>query len=367
MGVVAVTGCTSKLFEPLGKIGQVGSSVPLASAALFPRTYGAMESLNKLYLSEKAQRLKAIAKSLKKSKGDPAILASEAHKIGHEIVDHWSASGVLLALDQDLRELLLTRPKLLSLPLPGTDKKVLSLQIELGLTKDDIKGWEGKLKWDKARLLKAIERKGAEYLWRDWLNKTLGFNQVQPQQAFIPLSPKLVIGAGFLIFLLLVHATDCIDAGGCDGNLGIFFPPTPPAPPPPGCFVKGTLVATAQGLKPIEQVQAGDAIYAFDLRVQDRVLRKVLKTSEVQEEEILVLNLGTETIRCTPRHRFYTGQWVPAEELNYGDRVLSVESSWKELKEIRREVQPQSVFNLHVDGAHNYFAGGILSSEYKTP
>lgn len=367
MAVGAVSGCTTYL-NRIGKIDQTGAggSIPLSTTALFPKTYRAMKSLNKHYLYEKTQKLKQIVRSLKKIQGDPTILTSEAHRIGHVIVDHWSTSGVLLALDQDLRELLLARPELLVLPLPGTDKKVRSLQIALGLTDDDTKGWEERLKWDKAQLLKAIERKGSEYLWRDWLDKSFGFKRVQPQQVFTTAGPIVVAGALLLIVLVLVHSCDCSDLGGCDGHLGFFDPPPPP-PPPPGCFVKGTLVATLSGLKPIEQIRIGDDIYAFDLRVQDLVPQKVIQTLEVREEEILVLDFGAEKIRCTPLHQFYTGQWIPAKELDRGDRVLSLEGSWKELKEIRREVESQSVFNLHLNETHNYFAGGILSSEYKTP
>ncbi len=366
MAVGAVSGCTTYL-NRIGKIDQTGAggSIPLSTTALFPRTYEAMKNLNRHYLSEKTQELKGIVRSLKKSQGASTVMLARPHQIGHAIVDHWSASGVLLALDQDLRELLLTKPELLVLPLPGTDKKVRSLQIELGLTDDDIKGWQERLRWDKAQLLRAIEQKGSERLWRDWLDETFVFKRVRPQQAFVPLGclPCLV---ALGIFLLLVHSCDCSDLGGCDGHLGFFDPPPPP-PPPPGCFVKGTLVATPSGLKPIEQIHIGDDIYAFDLRVQDLVPRKVIQTLEVQAEEILVLDFGAEKIRCTPLHQFYTGQWIPAKELDRGDRVLSLEGAWKELKEIRREVKSQSVFNLHVNETHNYFAGRILSSEYKTP
>jgi YD repeat-containing protein len=129
-----------------------------------------------------------------------------------------------------------------------------------------------------------------------------------------------------------------------------------------GCFVRGTLVATERGLLPIEQIQVADDIYAFDLSLRERTVQKVVKIFEAPREVVLVLDFGAEEIRCTPAHRFYTGQWVPARELSLGDLVLSLDGQWKELKGIRREIQPQSVFNLKVEEMHNYFVGqsGLL-------
>nr|BAL55547.1 hypothetical conserved protein [uncultured Acetothermia bacterium]BAL58958.1 hypothetical conserved protein [Candidatus Acetothermum autotrophicum] len=133
--------------------------------------------------------------------------------------------------------------------------------------------------------------------------------------------------------------------------------------------MKGTLVATAQGPKPIELVYPGDVIYTFDLRKGAPAVQKVVETFKVQREEILVLDFGDEEIRCTPPHRFYTGQWVPAKELKQGDRILSIEGQWKALRKIKREGKSQPVFNLHVDKDHNYFIGqsALLVHNSKTP
>jgi hypothetical protein len=126
--------------------------------------------------------------------------------------------------------------------------------------------------------------------------------------------------------------------------------------------VRGTLIATKRGLLPIEQIQVADDIYAFDLSLRERTVQKVVKIFEAPREEILVLDFGAEEIRCTPAHRFYTGQWVPARELSLGELVLSLDGRWKELKGIVREIQTQPVFNLKVGEMHNYFVGqsGLL-------
>ncbi len=82
----------------------------------------------------------------------------------------------------------------------------------------------------------------------------------------------------------------------------------------------------------------------------------------VWAEEFLLLDFGTEEICCALLHRFYVGRWVHAKDLSRGDRVLSLDGRWKELKATRREVMPHLAFNLHVDGIHDYFVGqsGLL-------
>lgn len=136
----------------------------------------------------------------------------------------------------------------------------------------------------------------------------------------------------------------------------------PPSPGGGGCFVKGMLVATPEGLIPIEQMQVLANIYSFDLTTNKLISQKVTDIIEDHWHEILVLNFGGEKIRCTPLHRFYTGQWVPAQKLQVGDSVLSHDGGWKILQDIKWEVQKQPVYNLTINGTHNYFVGytGLL-------
>jgi len=124
-----------------------------------------------------------------------------------------------------------------------------------------------------------------------------------------------------------------------------------------GCFVRGTVVTTAHGFLPIDQIQVADSIYALDCETGEKSTRPVVRVFESWREEILVLDFGTERIRCTPPHRFYTGTWVPASQLQPGACVLNMDGEWKELFGVQREIQPQSVFNLRVEALHNYFVG----------
>jgi hypothetical protein len=135
-----------------------------------------------------------------------------------------------------------------------------------------------------------------------------------------------------------------------------------------GCFVKGTLVATPHGRIPIEQIKVAAEVYSYDWVSGKLVDQNVLNVTESWEQEILVLNFGDERIRCTPLHRFYTGQWVPAQKLQSGDRVLSQNGRWKVLQDIQQEIQSQPVYNLIVTELHNYLvgqAGLIVHNEKK--
>lgn len=364
MGALAVGGCTRKLFEHELSSSDKLEPLAMSTSSLFWRTTQASKDLDKAYLYERSKSLKRIIKQLKKGQGNPAELVNEARQACYEIVGHWAEKGVLRALDEDLKEILVITPKSLMLPLPETKARIEQLQLELGVSDDDIQGWERKLSWDKNRLLKAIIQEGTTALWQQWLAKT--FSQVQfhsESSPFVPLLPPgvIAVGAVLLILLIVAYSCECGLQGGCPDE-----PPPPPLPPPPpppppsgGCFVKGTLVATARGLTPIEEIQINEEVYTFDLVSEAAVARRVAKTFTAWEEEIFVLDFGAEEICCTPLHRFYTGQWIHAKDLSCGDRVLGFDGQWKELRAIRQEIKPQPVFNLYVDDIHNYFVGQV--------
>ena len=84
------------------------------------------------------------------------------------------------------------------------------------------------------------------------------------------------------------------------------------------CFVAGTLVATPQGRRPIEQLQAGDKVLTSDgVMCINRLVRNTTK-------QIVEVKLGNgKTIRCTPEHPFFTDAgWVCAKNLK-GRRLIS--------------------------------------------
>ncbi len=116
-------------------------------------------------------------------------------------------------------------------------------------------------------------------------------------------------------------------------------------------------MASERGGVPIDRLQAGDAVLALDLNVGAVCVQKVSKVIRVNAIETLELDFGDEVIGCTPAHRFYTGRWVAARELSAGDRVLRSDGRWQELKDVQRSPGIQPVFNLEVEGLHNFLVG----------
>ena len=97
------------------------------------------------------------------------------------------------------------------------------------------------------------------------------------------------------------------------------------------CFVAGTLVLTAEGYKPIEEVKIGDMVMTHNNR-----FRKVIDMGKKPANEIIKLrSMMFDEIFCTPNHPFYTRkryrkghegirsfkepQWKPASELTKDD------------------------------------------------
>jgi hypothetical protein len=77
-----------------------------------------------------------------------------------------------------------------------------------------------------------------------------------------------------------------------------------------GCFAAGTLVATAQGLRPIEQVRAGDQVLAADQYTGQRSFKPVVETFQTYPDalwEVSVQVAGksrSEVLNTTQEHPF---------------------------------------------------------------
>ncbi len=140
------------------------------------------------------------------------------------------------------------------------------------------------------------------------------------------------------------------------------------------CFVAGTLVLTAAGPMPIEQLCAGDIVLSFNEHTGAVEANEVVATVSVPAAAILEVTVGhengvVETIGTTDDHPFYVSQraaneggqawmpgWVQASQLNGGDTLRTLNGSAIVLDVVfssRRE----TVYNLQVANASTYFAG----------
>ena len=132
----------------------------------------------------------------------------------------------------------------------------------------------------------------------------------------------------------------------------------------PGCFPRGTPVATPQGPRPIESIQVGDDLTAFPSNGRQIVVRvqSVFVTKNrlwrIETTDGVLLTTETQPL-CLAADRT-----LPAGELQPGDEVLRCENG--QLHETRvLRVTPtdrvERVFNLVLGNRELFIAGGFLA------
>ncbi|HAS44891.1 MAG TPA: hypothetical protein DCS93_30705 [Microscillaceae bacterium] len=127
-----------------------------------------------------------------------------------------------------------------------------------------------------------------------------------------------------------------------------------------GCFVKGTLVKTPQGDKPIEAIKPGDQVWAYDKTTGKNVLSKVARNFALVREATYTLHFGTEKIITTSDHPFYNGKkWVKASKLQVGSTVQLINGQLTKVTTIEFKKGDVQVYNFEVAGLHNYYVGRI--------
>jgi hypothetical protein len=138
----------------------------------------------------------------------------------------------------------------------------------------------------------------------------------------------------------------------------------------PNCFIEGTQIAMLEGAQPIETIESGDSIWAYDLEQATLVLRRVKQIIESSSTSIYSVETQSTRINgVTHEHPFYNTEvndWVKMGDLEEGDTVLFRADNEVFVEKIARieltELpQPIPVYNLSVAGTErNYFAEGIL-------
>lgn len=141
--------------------------------------------------------------------------------------------------------------------------------------------------------------------------------------------------------------------------------------PQTSCFAAGTLIATPDGDLPIEAIQIGQRVWSYDHERQQLCIGFVSRVFQHVNALIgsLRMSAGRE-LRLTQEHPVYASSrdaYVPASELGAADTVLLLSLyegrsvvSGAVLRSFDGAFEKGTVYNLTVDGLHNYFAGGVL-------
>ena len=132
------------------------------------------------------------------------------------------------------------------------------------------------------------------------------------------------------------------------------------------CFVAGTLVQTEDGSKPIEEIEVGDQVWAWDEETGEIALKPVLETYVNETDELIHIIVNGEEIVSTPGHPFYSPVkgWTDAVHLRAGDILVLVNGEYVVVEKVQHELleAPINVYNFNVEGFHTYFvtARGVL-------
>ena len=131
------------------------------------------------------------------------------------------------------------------------------------------------------------------------------------------------------------------------------------------CFIAGTSVVTADGQKPIEDIQVGDYVWAWDEETDDVALKQVVETYINETTELTHVFVNGEEIIATPTHPFYcpTKGWTDAARLRAGDILVLVNGEYVVVEKVQHELleNPVKVYNFQVADYHTYYvATGVL-------
>lgn len=132
------------------------------------------------------------------------------------------------------------------------------------------------------------------------------------------------------------------------------------------CFVAGTPVATADGPRPIEEIEVGDLVLAKNEETGKVGLHEVVQLFVTPDREVLDLTIETadgtaETLGVTPTHPFWVeGRgWVKAGDLQSGDRLTDAEGEVLRVVASEARSARETVYNFEVAEVHTYFAGEL--------
>ena len=132
------------------------------------------------------------------------------------------------------------------------------------------------------------------------------------------------------------------------------------------CFIAGTLVLTAAGLKKIEDIKEGDLVLAYDEETGEQAYKPVVRLFRNESKDWTGVTVNGTEIVSTPGHKYYlpeTKTWVSAEDLKVGIKVLLSDGSYGIIEAVKpiHYDEPQTTYNFEVEDFHTYYVGnGVL-------
>ncbi len=126
------------------------------------------------------------------------------------------------------------------------------------------------------------------------------------------------------------------------------------------CFVRGTLVSTQLGPKPIELIAVGDLVLSRDVESGRICWQAVVATTTQPPTVTRTIQIGKEKLSCTSGHLFWVSGdgWKKASEIKSGDWIHGAKEP--SLVTSVSESDVRQTYNLEVQDQHTYFVGKSL-------
>ncbi|WP_148284319.1 polymorphic toxin-type HINT domain-containing protein [Luteimicrobium xylanilyticum] len=127
------------------------------------------------------------------------------------------------------------------------------------------------------------------------------------------------------------------------------------------CFTAGTLVATPDGDRPIEDLRAGDVVHCYDQTTGTRTIETIEETFARPTTTLIHLTIAGHVLTTTPEHPFMVHGlgWIQATDLHPGDLLITADERHATVDAIETKTADASdavtVYNLHVHTHHTYY------------
>jgi len=126
-----------------------------------------------------------------------------------------------------------------------------------------------------------------------------------------------------------------------------------------GCFVAGTLIFTDAGQKPIEQIEVGDVVWAFNDTTGAYGQKRVKTLFRYERDSVYHITTSSDVIKATADHPFFIGgRWLRVADLKVGDSVQLFDGSNLVIEQITVVPGRTTVYNFEVEDYHTYYVAG---------
>jgi hypothetical protein len=176
---------------------------------------------------------------------------------------------------------------------------------------------------------------------------SLGVSLFDPESPLVKFNKKLHESSLYNGFQITISALAVFTAGFTKGMKN------------PICFVAGTMVLSAMGLKAIETIQPGDQVIATNPDTFQTEEKKVVETYINKTTCIVKIIIQNEEIYTTMNHPFYVkGQgFLAAGKLSMGDEIMNASGGSYPVECVELEEKQEVVYNFQVEDYHTYYVG----------